>query len=140
MQPIVLSDGLYLPSGTDIGMTVENIANDPSVVPDAETFDPWRSYRARQQPGEGSKHRFSMATANNLHFGLGTQACPGRYIALALEKMILAAMLVGWDIRFPKGQPIPNMFTLDDFCFIKPGSKIEVRRREVPNVLGSQPD
>lgn len=131
MKPFTLSDGLFLPAGTEIGMAVDNIANDSSVTPDPERFDPWRSYDARQQPGEESKHRFSTTTVSNLHFGYGIQACPGRLVALAIEKMIVAAILIGWDVRFPTGQSIPSAIAMDDFYLLKPGGKIQMKRRKV---------
>ncbi|KUI69710.1 Ent-kaurene oxidase [Cytospora mali] len=131
MKPITLSDGLYLPRGTEIGMAAEEIANDPSVTPDPDKFDPFRSYRARQQPGEESKHRFSTTTANNLHFGYGTQACPGRQVALVVQKMVIASILIGWDIRYPEGQSIPGGIIMDDMQIPRTGIKIEARRRKI---------
>lgn len=110
-------------------MSSENILNDPSVTPEPESFDPWRSYHARQRPGEEAKHRFGMTTTDQLHFGYGTQACPGRQVALDLLKMMIASILIGWDVRFPEGQQLPRGVVLDDFRLVRPGSKIEMRRR-----------
>lgn len=131
IKPMTLSDGLHLPAGTRIAMAAESILNDPSVTPEPDKFDPWRSIRARQQSGDDIKHRFTTTSADNLHFGHGTQACAGRYLAMAIQKMVVAAILIGWDVRFPKGQPQRVRLSLDDFLFPKPGTKIELRRRPI---------
>ncbi|KAI1320900.1 cytochrome P450 [Xylariaceae sp. FL0255] len=131
MKPLTLSDGLHLPKGTRLGMAAQNIMNDPAVTSEPDRFDPWRSLRERQKPGEESKHRFTTTSPNNLHFGHGTQACTGRYLAMTIEKMVVAAILVGWDIRFPKTHSQKTWLSLDDFLFPDFETEIELKRRPV---------
>lgn len=43
-----------------------------------------------------------MATTDSLGFGLGNQACPGRFFAVNEMKVVLARLLNGWDLTLEK--------------------------------------
>lgn len=43
-------------------------------------------------------------TKDFLHFGYGRHACPGRFFAANEIKLILARILLDYDIRMPDGQ------------------------------------
>ncbi|KAL9006855.1 MAG: hypothetical protein Q9188_000386 [Gyalolechia gomerana] len=55
LQPITLSDGTHLPRGTFIPIPSASTLYGPSTVPDPHTFDAFRNYRKRLEPG-GAKH------------------------------------------------------------------------------------
>lgn len=109
-RDVTLKDGTLLPAG----MTIESIFAPPlfdaSVYPNPETFDPYRFLKLRsgQVPDpykykNKEQYSFSHATKENLAWGYGAHVCPGRYFANNEIKLILARMLLRYDIQMPGG-------------------------------------
>ncbi len=48
--------------------------------------------------------QFVTVTKENMSFGLGRHACPGRFFAANEIKLILARMLLEFDFSMPEGQ------------------------------------
>ena len=71
-----------------------------------EAFDGFRHYRQRvnaSTAGELARAQFVASNEDNLSFGYGRHACPGRFFATNEIKMILARLLLDYDIRLPDG-------------------------------------
>lgn len=102
---------------------------DPLLVPSPETFDGFRSYRKRLQPGESTKHLMVSIDKNHLYFGHGKQACPGRFFAANEIKMIMIRFLMEFDLRLCDGKERPKSFTVDEMCFADPRAKMQIRKR-----------
>lgn len=76
------------------------VSLDPTVFPDAARFDPLRFYRLRTAPGaDPSAHQFATVSEDALNFGWGRHACPGRFFAANEIKMVVAAVLLEWDVK-----------------------------------------
>ncbi|KAF2477644.1 cytochrome P450 [Lindgomyces ingoldianus] len=127
--PITLKDGTHIPAGTRIACANWNILNDPSTTPSPDTFDPMRSYRKRHESGEFNKHLAGQTDKDNLSFGHGKQACPGRYFAVGEIKMILARLLVEFEFKYPKGKGRPSNFYADENVFPDPWARLLMRKR-----------
>ena len=102
MQPIPLSNGDELPAGAII--SVPNFALDyraeETQWKDPQEFDGFRYYNLRHSdPGEHSHHLFSEASLDAMHFGLGRQACPGRFFASNEIKLIMAHFILDYDLK-----------------------------------------
>ncbi|RYP48595.1 hypothetical protein DL768_005550 [Monosporascus sp. mg162] len=81
---------------------------------DPEKFDPYRFYKLRTTDvpdpiGYRSReqYQFVSATKENMSFGLGRHACPGRFLAANEIKLILARILLEYDIKMPDGIETP---------------------------------
>lgn len=96
---LTLSDGLLLPKGTHICMASGPISRDPGVVQDPDVFDAFRF--AKQKT---STSAFVSTGPSNMHFGLGRYACPGRFFASVVIKLILARFLEEYEFCFAPGQ------------------------------------
>ena len=70
-----------------------------------------------------------MTDHNNLAFGYGKFACPGRFYAANEMKMMLALMLICYDIRFPDGCRRPRNFTIDSDMYPDPATRLLIRKR-----------
>ncbi|KAI0395382.1 cytochrome P450 [Xylariaceae sp. FL0594] len=105
MQPLHLSDGVTIPAKTFITMATNSIARDPQNYSDPDTFDGFRFYKRRQQSAQdATRHQFVSTGPDSLPFGHGKFACPGRFFAAAQIKVVLANILLGYDVSFPDGQ------------------------------------
>lgn len=102
------SDGTLVPAGTSIGIIAHGRHIDEDILPNATTFDPFRYARARAEPGMENQFTFAQASQDNLLFGLGRHACPGRHFASVLLKVLLVRTLVQYDIKFVEGNPLPQ--------------------------------
>ena len=57
-----------------------------------------------------------FVTTNNtdqLHWGVGTHACPGRFFASYVIKLLLAEILLAYDIKLPPGTERPKSMAKD---------------------------
>ncbi|KAH8694371.1 cytochrome P450, partial [Ilyonectria robusta] len=91
--------GLKLPKGTMVTAPAAAIATDPETFPDPEVFDGHRYRRLREQNKHGASALvLGMSTIDSLGFGLGNQACPGRFLAVNNLKLMLARLLAGWEL------------------------------------------
>ncbi|KAF2184212.1 cytochrome P450 [Zopfia rhizophila CBS 207.26] len=122
-----LSNGLELKKGQLITTSGHSASMDPNVFPNPEEYDALRAYnqdfeRHRAQPFrsvEGEDHRW----------GAGRWACPGRYIASIVSKIILVKLLDEYDFEFVGGKR-PKTSVMHEFVFIDPATKIMMRRKK----------
>ncbi|KAE8391145.1 cytochrome P450 [Aspergillus alliaceus] len=96
---LTLSDGLLLPKGTHICMASGPISRDPEVIGDPEVFDAYRFIKQNT-----ATSGFVSTGPNNMHFGLGRYACPGRFFASFVMKLILSRFLMEYEFRFSTEQ------------------------------------
>ncbi|XRM46627.1 hypothetical protein ABZX51_009656 [Aspergillus tubingensis] len=106
MEEITLSDGIVIPKGASLVVSAHTM-QDESIYPNPHTYDGYRFYRKRQEPGQGNKHQLVMTSAEHYGFGHGIRACPGRFFAANEIKILLAHIIMKYDLRFPDGQSRP---------------------------------
>jgi cytochrome P450 len=96
--------GLQLPAGTMTTAATSAIATDPDTFgADSNSYDGYRFTRLREGNKAGeSAFKMGMATEDSLGFGLGSQACPGRFFAVNQMKLLLAKLLTRWDMALEK--------------------------------------
>ncbi|PSS24957.1 hypothetical protein M430DRAFT_87541, partial [Amorphotheca resinae ATCC 22711] len=92
--------GTHVPVGTMTTAATAAIATDPDTFgDDSSEFDGHRFMRLREDNKSGeSAFKMGMATEDSLGFGLGSQACPGRFFAVNQMKLMLAKFLTRWDM------------------------------------------
>ena len=123
MRPIDLSDGTHLPAGTSLLAPLAGVSRDERFYPNPDAFDGLRFWRLRQrsEADKGAKgaedaNRWQLTSIGDAHmnFGVGRHACPGRFFAAVEAKMILAHLLLRYDIRLKEGEgrPKPMMFMM----------------------------
>lgn len=104
--------------------------NDPAISANPEIFDPMRSYnKRRSSPSEANKNLAGQTSPDNLAFGYGKLACPGRAFSVGEIKLILARLLSQYEFRFPDGQGRPLNMYADENVFPDPKARIMMRRR-----------
>lgn len=120
---------MTIPAGIIIEIPAAGVSGDPSIFPDPEVFDALRFYKLRQSKSKadsGAKaaetvanSQFVSVSASSLTFGYGKHACPGRFFAANEIKMILATILLHYDIKLPDGvtERYPNLEMGAQVCF-----------------------
>ncbi|KAH7198694.1 cytochrome P450 [Fusarium flagelliforme] len=132
MKPISLSDGTQLPAGTKVLAPQAGIALDERYFPDPERFDAFRYYKLRQESSEAN-HRWQFTSLDDTYtnFGAGKHACPGRFFANNEMKLVLAHLLINYDIRLKAGESRPKPMTVVMAKAPSPDTELEFRRRSV---------
>ncbi|KAK1709132.1 cytochrome P450 [Colletotrichum acutatum] len=89
--PVTLSNGFHIPKGARIEVVTA------AINANADLHDnPLKSDEAR------SKFQVLSVSGLDLSWGYGRAACPGRFIADSLTKMVLVKVLKRYDIKMPE--------------------------------------
>ncbi|KAG0136196.1 cytochrome P450 [Tuber indicum] len=134
MKNVTLSDGTYLPKGTLVAAPSLMFSSDPDFVEDPETFDGFRWYKKTLEAKDGAPMSNGSATtsSNNLVFGHGKHACPGRYFAVEEIKTILTFILLQYDIKYPDGQSRPPTIRIGELASPNRTQKIMFKKLPGP--------
>jgi cytochrome P450 len=101
LQGFTLSNGQYIPPGVTVEVPSHAVYMDPTLYPDSATFDGFRFAKLREGggPADNAKNQFVTTNEQNLNFGHGRHACPGRFFAANEIKMIVARMVMDFDFK-----------------------------------------
>lgn len=80
--------------------------HDPDIWPDGNQFDGKRFLGMREK-GDPNAWQFAFVGENSINFGAGTHACPGRYYVSHEVKMMIAHLLLNYEIKWPEGKSRP---------------------------------
>lgn len=87
----------------------------PDLYPDPQMFDAWRHEKmlraVEKDPAAAGRTKFASANLDNMAFGYGKHACPGRWFADYEIKLIMAHLLMTYDFKYCKDQKVrpPNL-------------------------------
>ncbi|KAK4867923.1 hypothetical protein LT330_007582 [Penicillium expansum] len=98
-SPFTMADGTHLPVGVLVGVDTNHNVFKHSTLENPEVFDGFRFERLRNEPNSDSKFQAVGTGNDHLVFGLGTQACPGRFFAIHEAKVVLARFLKYYDFK-----------------------------------------
>ncbi|OHW90613.1 cytochrome p450 [Colletotrichum incanum] len=146
-----LSDGTKLPKHAMVAVNVLDTFTNPAYVgSDPERYDPyrfvdWRTHRRSDplglQNNKEAAYQFVSVTRENMWFGWGKHACPGRFFAANEIKLVLASLLLNYDIKMPDDAGIrgryPNL-EMGQMSFPDPTRNIMVRRVERSGAASAQ--
>lgn len=132
LSAYTLKDGTHIPKGCRIAFTNAEHQMDPAITPDPFTFDPMRSYHRRySSPDQHDRHQAVLTDVdNNLTFGYGNQACPGRFLGVAEIKMLVARLLTEFEFMYPEGKSMPRTLGADENVFMDPSARLLMRKRK----------
>ncbi|CAG9977970.1 unnamed protein product [Clonostachys byssicola] len=145
---VVTDAGVPLPKGTIISFVAQPMHTDPDQYVNPLHLDPFRFNRLREEEtsketdgparevgGEGDPNSF-LSTAKLLAFGRGKNSCPGRYLMDYQMKMLLAYLVLNYDVKLAdehKNQRPPSRWILE-FMFPSGETKFQFKRRKnAPN-------
>lgn len=143
-ESYTFNDGTHMPKGTYATLPIYAIENDPNVTPNPSVFDGMRSYRQRRLQGQHrtqnqantqniakrDEYLFSSIEPTVLNFGYGKTACPGRYFASLVVKMVFVKLLCEYEFRFKEGEGRPRNLLAHEFLFCWPWQWMSLRKKE----------
>lgn len=132
-KPFDFTDGTHLPAGTHICLPAEPIYMDDSIVPGgrAQDFDGFRFEREPDHSEHQNRFQLSTVDSTQLHFGAGRYACPGRFFASAVIKLMFAHILLNYDFKYkPDQKGRPKNMSADENIFPDPSIMILLRERQ----------
>ena len=144
---VVTSSGIKLPEGAHVAVHNYGIQMMDGHYENAATWDPFRFSRMRESLSEETatqdsnqkvasntiKDRQMAAVSTGpafLTFGHGKHACPGRFFAVQEIKLLLATIVLNFDIHHIKERP-QNIW-LNNMQTPPTKAKLSVRKLEVP--------
>ena len=107
-KDITLHDGTVIPAGEHMAVATGELLRDPDLYPDPDKFDGYRFLKLREKPGMESRHQFVSTSIDNMNFGHGVHACPGRFFANNEIKVIVSYILLHYDFKMPDGEGRPK--------------------------------
>lgn len=124
---IKLSDGTVLPKNSLTLVSAQNHWH-PDSYEKPNTFDGYRFYNMRQQPGMQNKAHLVSVSPDHMGFGYGLHACPGRFFASEEIKLAMCHILLKYDFKPVPGsnmKPRQNGLSMN----ASPTARLAVRRR-----------
>lgn len=141
-EPHTFRDGTHIPAETYVCMPITAIENDAENTPNPERYDGLRSFRSWEAAvAAGDKIAaknalFTTPTPTVLSFGYGKTACPGRFFAGTVIKIVLVKMLTEYDFAFLAGSKgRPGNIEAHEFLFTWPWQKMLFRRKQEGSCL-----
>lgn len=110
LKSFVLSNGQVIPKGSTIEVPNYAVSRDPEVYPNPDVFDPLRFFKLRNEAREkgeveqAASNQFVSVNKEFLTFGYGRHACPGRFFAANEIKMILANLVLTYEMGLVEGE------------------------------------
>ncbi|KAL9616953.1 MAG: hypothetical protein Q9160_008223 [Pyrenula sp. 1 TL-2023] len=98
-EDATLPNGVTIPKGSQTSIITDMMRSEKTYN-NAKQWDPYRFYNLRRQPTQEQKAQLVSATETHIAFGLGKHACPGRFFAAHELKIMLAHILLKYDIEF----------------------------------------
>ncbi|KAF9000036.1 cytochrome P450 [Hymenopellis radicata] len=128
-KPFFFSDGTYLPAGTLVGVGVHSVHHDDHNYDSANEFNPWRFVPGADET-TAPTIRMTKTSPTYLGFGHGKLACPGRFFAAMELHLMLAHVVLQYDVKYPDDEGRPENLWFGVSCIPNRNAKILLRKRE----------
>jgi len=130
LRPFTFSNGVTVPAGTLISLPTRATHNDERNFENPDEFDGFRFAKlCENEGGDASRHRVSSMSTQNLAWGLGRHSCPGRLFVAGELKLLLAHLVVTYDLKFGEGKGVPPELRVATLC-VPGASDVMFRKRQ----------
>lgn len=126
LREVKLSNGTVIPKNGMLAVSAHKLWDDDNYE-NVASWDRYRFYRMRDDPERQTQAQLVTTAPENLAFGHGKHACPGRFFA-ANEVKIVLIYLLRYDWKLLKGT-VPRILSGGFGMALDPTLKMEVRRR-----------
>ncbi|KAM6503777.1 Cytochrome P450 [Amanita muscaria] len=128
-KDFTFSDGTTIPAGSTVVVPFNPVHTDKDKYVNPDKFDGFRFERLRAQEGEETKHQLLSLGVDYVLFGHGRHACPGRFFVINEIKVMLAHLLLNYDIKMADGGGRPKDWQFGIFTGPDTNAKILFRKR-----------
>ncbi|KAF8075266.1 cytochrome P450 [Lyophyllum atratum] len=126
--PFTFSDGTYIPKGTVIAVAADATHRDDTNYEDPQTFNPFRFVDKTKKENAGRKVDMVSVRSDFVAFGHGRHACPGRFFAANELKIMMAHLVMTYDVKLEGDGGRPENMWFVTACI--PNMKAEVLFRK----------
>jgi len=119
-----LEDGTVIPKGFECAIDLKRLHRDSENYPNPHVFDPFRFSKLREEEQSDVRYGYTTVDKNYLVFGAGRHACAGRFFASMMLKIVLARLLLAYDLSLPSNTVKPKNVTFN--AGIVPDTKAEI--------------
>ncbi|KAG9311584.1 cytochrome P450 [Chiua virens] len=128
-KDFTFSDGTFIPKGTMIGIATRSLHLDDNLYENARAFEPFRFDAMQSEDKVDIKYRLTSTGMEYLPFGHGKHACPGRFFA-AMEMMImLAHIVITYDVQLEDQATRPASLFVGTTVLADPRAKVLFKKR-----------
>ncbi|GKZ76438.1 hypothetical protein AnigIFM56816_006702 [Aspergillus niger] len=127
LKEVKLSDGTVIPKNGMLAVSAHKLWDDDTYE-NAAVWDGYRFYKMREDPERQTKAQLVTTAPENLAFGHGKHACPGRFFAANEVKIALIYLLLRYDWKLLEGT-VPKIRYGGFSMAVDPSLKMEVKRR-----------
>ncbi|KAF1996570.1 cytochrome P450 [Amniculicola lignicola CBS 123094] len=128
LRPFTFKDGTHVGAGDWACIPQRPIMRDPLIYSRPDTFDLHR-FLPKGDDASGSKQRARFTDLNPMYpiWGLGRQACPGRFYASFITKLVLVEMLSNYDFKMD-AVPAQRYFSWRSSLIPRPRLQFQLRQ------------
>ena len=132
------SGEVIIPQGASVVVPAYNAHRDPTVYPDPETFHPFRfvDQGSSEKGVKSASSSYVNTGCDYLAFGSGKYACTGRFFAAVELKVMLAYIILNYDIDVQEGCRRPESRWVVWNVIMPLDATIRVRKRVVGGKAG----
>ncbi|TFK48297.1 cytochrome P450 [Heliocybe sulcata] len=130
LKDYTFSDGTFVPKGTNLCACSLPVHTDPGVYERPQEFDPFRFARMVKEEGAAGKHLFVTTSLDYLPWGHGSHACPGRFFAANQLKLMLAHLLLNYDIELEQPGIVPPRMWFEAAVIPHQTARLLYRKRQ----------
>ncbi|KAJ7240650.1 cytochrome P450 [Mycena haematopus] len=130
------SDGTVIPFGSFLSTSGRAVQHDPEHYDHPELFDGFRFARMREDLERNTDHavfkdHMVSTSPTHLAFGYGRHACPGRFFAATELKLMLAHILITYDVKAENELGVrPPDYSFGRVRSPNPTARILIRKRQ----------
>ncbi|KAF8807759.1 cytochrome P450 [Phlegmacium glaucopus] len=130
LRRFTFSDGTVIPPGALIFAAGQARHMDPSIRPTADLFDGFSFSNLEKEQQESARFKLVTTMPDYLVWGYGRHACSGRFFAALMLKLVLAHVVLRYDVKFENDEDArPEDMIVGFNRLPNPHAKVLLRKR-----------
>ncbi|RCI07490.1 hypothetical protein L249_4531 [Ophiocordyceps polyrhachis-furcata BCC 54312] len=128
LKPYTFSNGLHVPEGTYIFTPNSPLLQDERFYKDPDRFDGLRFARMRNDVKLRASCPLTATSEHSMHFGIGRNACPGRFMVSDEVKLVMIHLLLNMELAMENFGPRPGNVAFGKFMLPDMKAKIWLKK------------
>ncbi|KAI0294857.1 cytochrome P450 [Multifurca ochricompacta] len=133
LRPFTFSNGMTIPAGTMVAFPLGAVHTDGAAYSNPEEFDGFRFSKLCEKEGDVLATKYKAVSPSLKAYFLAwgaTHGDPGRFFAANEVKVLLAHILVTYDIKFEDGKGVPGSLAIGSLRILRDTNILFRRRRK----------